>query len=150
MSISRVRTGVIGFVTFVWFASWGGSLLAQGPSASTAQESQHQRDANTPGGGMAMAREGSGTSWLPDDTAMYAVHGQNGRWQLMFHENAFVQFLHDSGNRGADQVGSINWAMGMAQRNVGRARVMFRGMFSAEPATIGGCGYPDLLASGEL
>ena len=33
--------------------------------------------------------------------------------------------------------------------NAGKGRVVFRGMFSAEPWTVGGCGYPDLLASGE-
>lgn len=97
-----------------------------------------------------MAREGSGTAWLPDMTPMYAIHGQRGTWQLMLHENAFLQYLNESGNRGNDQSGSINWIMGMAQRPVGDARVMFRGMFSAEAATIRGCGYPDLLASGEL
>jgi len=96
-----------------------------------------------------MAREGSGTSWLPDASPMYAIHWQRGPWQLMAHENAFLQFLHDSGDRGVDQFGSINWIMGMAQRNAGTGRVMLRGMFSAEPWTIGGCGYPDLLASGE-
>ena len=96
-----------------------------------------------------MAREGSGTAWLPDTTPMYAIHWQRGAWQFMAHENAFVQFLHESGDRGDDQFGSINWMMGMAQRNVGNGRVMFRGMFSAEPWTIRGCGYPDLLASGE-
>jgi YHS domain-containing protein len=69
---------------------------------------------------------------------------------LMFHENAFLQYLDDSGDRGANQLGSINWAMGMAQRSVGRGRLMFRGMLSAEPWTIRGCGYPDLLASGEV
>jgi hypothetical protein len=96
-----------------------------------------------------IAREGSGTSWLPDMTPMYAIHRQHGAWQLMAHENAFIQFLSESGNRGDDQFGSINWVMGMAQRDVGNGRVMFRGMFSAEPWTVGGCGYPDLLASGE-
>jgi YHS domain-containing protein len=98
---------------------------------------------------MQMAREGSGTAWLPDTTPMYAIHWQRGPWQFMAHENAFVQFLHESGNRGEDQFGSINWMMGMAQRNAGNGRVVFRGMFSAEPWTIRGCGYPDLLASGE-
>jgi hypothetical protein len=62
--------------------------------------------------------------------------------------NAFLQFLDESGDRGSDQAGSINWVMGMAQRT-GPGRVMLRGMLSAEPWTIGGCGYPDLLASGE-
>jgi YHS domain-containing protein len=98
---------------------------------------------------MQMARDGSGTAWLPDTTPMYAIHWQRGRWQLMAHGNAFVQFLSDSGDRGDDQFGSINWFMGMAERNVGRGRLQLRGMFSLEPATVPGCGYPDLLASGE-
>ena len=96
-----------------------------------------------------MAREASGTAWLPDATPMYAVHATSGAWQLMAHGNGFAQFLHDSGERGEDQFGSINWIMGMAHRDAGAGRVMLRGMFSAEPWTVGGCGYPDLLASGE-
>lgn len=96
------------------------------------------------------ARDGSGTSWLPDESPMYAVHAQRGAWMLMAHENAFLQFLRDTGRRGEDDVGSINWMMGMAQRNAGRGRVGLRAMFSLEPWTIRGCGYPDLLASGEL
>ena len=96
-----------------------------------------------------MSREGSGTSWLPDETPMYVIHKTSGPWMLMVHGNAFVQFLHESGTRGSHQFGSINWVMGAAQRPVGRGTLGLRAMFSAEPATIPGCGYPDLLASGE-
>jgi YHS domain-containing protein len=115
---------------------------------------QHQHPTGAPGAepdghDVPMAREGSGTAWLPDTTPMYAVHWQRGVWQFMTHENVFVQFLHESSDRSGEQFGSINWIMGMARRNAGRGRVVFRGMFSAEPWTIGGCGYPDLLASGE-
>jgi hypothetical protein len=39
--------------------------------------------------------------------------------------------------------------MGMAHRKAGAGQLMLRGMLSAEPWTIRGCGYPDLLASGE-
>jgi hypothetical protein len=39
--------------------------------------------------------------------------------------------------------------MGMASRPVGAGRVQLRGMVSFEPWTIPGCGYPDLLATGE-
>ena len=98
---------------------------------------------------MQMEREASGTAWLPDETPMYAIHAQRGPWLLMAHENAFVQFLHESGPRGNDQYGSINWVMGMAHRDAGPGRLLLRGMFSAEPWSIQGCGYPDLLASGE-
>ena len=101
------------------------------------------------GAGAPMSREGSGTSWLPDDSPMYAIHVQKGSWQVMFHENIFLQFLHESGDRGDDQLGSINWVMGAARRSLGRGTLGLRAMFSAEPWTIGGCGYPNLLASGE-
>jgi YHS domain-containing protein len=136
-------------------------VVSVGPSSGRAQTSepprsneQHQHGASPQEPAEAdqannMAREGSGTAWLPDMTPMYAIHGERGPWQLMLHENAFLQYLHESGERGDDQAGSINWIMGMARRPVGTGRVTFRGMFSAEPGTIRGCGYPDLLASGE-
>ena len=72
-----------------------------------------------------------------------------GSWELMGHGTRFAQFPSDRGDRGHDQFGSINWVMGMAHRNVGAGRLGLRGMFSFEPWTIRGCGYPDLLATGE-
>jgi YHS domain-containing protein len=104
-----------------------------------------QRDDQVP-----ESRDGSGTSWLPDETPMYAIHRQANEWMLMGHTNAFLQYLHDAGDRGEKQAGSINWLMGMAQRPAGAGRLMLRGMVSFEPWTIGGCGYPDLLATGEF
>ncbi len=99
--------------------------------------------------GMPASREGSGTSWLPDDTPMYAIHGQGGGWMLMAHGNAFIQYLHESSDRGDREPGSINWFMAMADRPAGGGHLQLRGMFSLEPWTVRGCGYPDLLASGE-
>src|SRR5262245_15404393 len=117
---------------------------------SSAHAQTEQPDAAAPAHDMsAMARDGSGTGWLPDASPMYMVHVQKGRWMLMGHENAFVQYLHDSGDRGKSQTGSINWFMGMAERAVGKGHLGLRGMVSVEPWTIRGCGYPDLLASGE-
>ena len=98
----------------------------------------------------ASSREGSGTSWLPDESPMYAVHGRAGAWTLMAHGNGFLQYLHESSDRGSDQAGSINWFMGMAHRTVGSGHLELRGMVSLEPWTIPGCGYPDLLATGEI
>ena len=95
-------------------------------------------------------REGSGTSWLPDETPMYAVHAEYGGWEVMGHGNVFLQFLKEGGDRGSEQFGSVNWAMGMARRAVGKGRLGLRAMISLEPWTINGCGYPDLLASGEI
>ena len=69
------------------------------------------------------SRHGSGTSWLPDDTPMFAVHSELGGWMVMTHGNAFLQYLNESGDRGRDQIGSINWFMASAERAVGGGRV---------------------------
>src|SRR5437870_124906 len=43
---------------------------------------QHMHMENDQGMAMPSAREGSGTSWLPDETPMYAIHGRAGDWSL--------------------------------------------------------------------
>jgi len=125
-------------------------LLLGGGAVVSAQEqgAEHQHDMSGMGG-IPMTRDGSGTSWLPDETPMYALHRQSNGWMLMLHANGFLQYLKETGDRGSDQFGSINWIMGMAQRKAAGGQLMLRGMVSAEPATIGGCGYPNLLATGE-
>jgi hypothetical protein len=97
-------------------------------------------------------RDASGTAWLPDVTPMYGFHGQLASWELMLHGNLFLQLLHEHApeHRGATQAGSINWVMPMARREIGAARVGLRAMMSLEPWTISGCGYPNLLATGEV
>jgi hypothetical protein len=124
------------------------STPAGGPEQQ--HDMQHMQMGDDQSMAMAPAREGSGTSWLPDETPIYAIHSQAGRWTLMTHGNAFLQYLHEGGDRGSDQGGGINWFMGMADRNIGAGHLGLRGMISLEPWTIRGCGYPDLLASGEL
>jgi hypothetical protein len=99
--------------------------------------------------GIPMTRMGSGTAWLPDASAMRAWHFTAGSWMLMVHGDAFLQYDHQGGPRGADQLGSINWGMVMAMRQLGGGTLHLHGMASAEPLTIGGRGYPLLLQSGE-
>ena len=99
---------------------------------------------------MPVRREASGTAPVDEPERQRAVHAQAGAWTLMMHGNAFVQYMHEGGDRGTDQAGSINWIMGMAYRSAAAGRLGLRGMVSVEPWTIRGCGYPDLLASGEL
>src|SRR5689334_9090688 len=99
--------------------------------------------------GIPMTRMGSGTSWLPDASAMRAWHFMAGGWMLMVHGDVFLQYDHQGGPRGDDQVGSINWAMLMVMRELGRGTLHLHGMLSAEPLTIGARGYPLLLQSGE-
>jgi hypothetical protein len=146
---------------FLATSAWSGA--AQAPTSPAAgQEHVHEQEpalqqsvapvhdhAQMEHGAMSHAREASGTAWLPDASPMYAVRRQRGAWELMAHGNVFAQFLSDSGDRGSDQLGSINWVMGMAHRGLRGGRLGFRGMVSLEPWMIGGCGYPDLLATGE-
>jgi hypothetical protein len=123
----------------------------EGQHQHPAPAGQHEH-AQHVSGNLFPARESSGTSWLPEATPMYALHGRAGNWELMWHGNAYLQFLHEEAevHRGSSQAGSINWLMGMARRPAGAGRFGMRAMVSLEPATLGGCGYPDLLATGEL
>ena len=115
---------------------------------TTAAQHEHTVSAST----LFPAREASGTAWLPDRTPMYGFHRQHGPWEVMLHGNTFVQYLNEGGeeHRRGHQAGSINWFMGMARRPLGRGQVGVRGMASLEPWTISGCGYPVLLATGEV
>jgi hypothetical protein len=118
------------------------------PEEGTPQVHEHAAAAGT----VFAARDASGTAWQPDETPMRGFHYQARGWELMFHGNGFLQVLHESApeHRGATQVGSINWAMIMAGRTVGAGRLGVRVMMSLEPATIRGCGYPNLLQTGEF
>lgn len=124
------------------------SALAQDPEPPPAPE--HEHAAHAPAALMA-PRDASGTAWLPDQSPMHAVHRQAGPWSLMLHGVAFVQYLNEggAGPRSVNQAGSINWVMLMARRAAGSGRLGLRAMASAEPWTIPGCGYPNLLATGE-
>ena len=99
--------------------------------------------------GIPMTRMGSGTAWLPDASAMRAWHFMAGSWMLMLHGDAFLQYDYQDGARGDDQLGSINWGMLMAMRQLSGGTLHLHGMVSAEPLTIGAAGYPLLLQSGE-
>lgn len=102
--------------------------------------------------GITMEREGSGTSWLPDETPMYARHIRAGQWELMLHGNAFVQYDkqgYGDNKRGDSQFGSVNWGMLMADRELGGGFLQLRSMVSLEAFTVTGAGYPLLLQSGE-
>jgi hypothetical protein len=133
------------------------SILIAG-AAVAAQEHQHppapaQDHAAHAAGPPSLfsARDASGTAWLPDDTPMFGLHGTPAGWEVMVHGIAFAQFLYESGeeHRQSHQAGSINWLMAMARRPAGAGVFGLRTMISLEPWTIPGCGYPDLLATGE-
>jgi hypothetical protein len=69
--------------------------------------------------GLGHARMGSGTSWLPDSSAMRAVHRMWGDWTAMLHGVAFVQYVDQGSIRGDRQLGLTDWEMLMAMHPLG-------------------------------
>lgn len=99
--------------------------------------------------GISMERMGSGTTWIPDAVMLPSRHFMAGKWMVMVHGFAFAQYDEQGGPRGASQFGSLNWGMIMADREVGGGRLQLRFMPSLDPVTVGKCGYPLVLQSGE-
>lgn len=101
-----------------------------------------------------MNRNGSGTTWHPDNSPMYMTMFHKKEWMFMLHYGVFanytIQNINNPSKRGGNMFYSNNWVMLMANRAVGKKGLfMIRGMFSADPLTVGGGGYPLLLQTGE-
>ncbi|MFT4095247.1 MAG: hypothetical protein QM640_16575 [Niabella sp.] len=101
-----------------------------------------------------MTRNGSGTSWLPDNAPMYAYMFHSKKWMYMIHGDIFVRYnkqdLFDKGTRGGNKFDAPNMVMFMGQRSVGKKGLFhFNAMFSLDPLTIGAGGYPLLFQTGE-
>ncbi|UFH52910.1 hypothetical protein [Spirosoma sp. KNUC1025] len=135
------------------------------PSGSSMQEPNYGLTMDTTMGmthslsrNLSMNRNGSGTSWHPDNTPMYAYmkHPSEGsRWSYMLHYAVYLRYtsqnVNNTDKRGnAQQFGAPNWVMGMAQRKVGgRGLFQVRAMLSLDPLTVGNGGYPLLFQTGE-
>lgn len=101
-----------------------------------------------------MTRNGSGTSWLPDASPMYAYMVHSKKWMYMFHGDIFVRYNHqdisNKGSRGGEKWDAPNMLMAMGQRPIGQNGLFhFSAMFSLDAAIAGGSGYPLLFQSGE-
>ena len=99
--------------------------------------------------GISMDRLGSGTTWIPDAVTLPSRHFGAGAWNLMLHGFGFGQYIAQGGPRGDEQLGSLNWAMLMASRNLAGGRFQARTMLSLDPGTVTARGYPLLLQTGE-
>jgi len=125
-------------------------MPAQHQHADTTMSMSHAYSLDAP-----MSRNASGTAWLPDSTPMFGYMHHAGRWMLMGHGNVFLRYTavnaNNDGLRGSEtKLDAPNWFMGMAQRRVGANGLLaFTGMFSLDPLTIGGAGYPLLFQTGE-
>jgi hypothetical protein len=92
----------------------------------------------------------SGTDAGPNSTPSEMVMFERAGWMLMFHGEAFLNELQQTGPRGADKFFSTNWFMPMAQRKIGASGTLtLRTMLSLEPATVSSERYPELFQQGE-
>jgi len=91
----------------------------------------------------------AGTSAQPYSINSSMIMLVRGQWMFMFHGEAFLSTLQQSGPRGYDKVFSTNWFMPMAQRQIGRGQLTLRTMISLEPATVTQRFYPLLFQQGE-
>jgi hypothetical protein len=101
-----------------------------------------------------MTRNGSGTSWQPDNSPMYGHMYHSKNWMYMLHGNLFLRYnkqdLFDRGDRGDSKFDAPNMWMFMGQRNVGgKGLFHFNTMLSLDPLTVGEEGYPLLFQTGE-
>jgi hypothetical protein len=101
-----------------------------------------------------MGRDGSGTSWLPDASPMYAYMIHHKRWMYMFHGNIFIRYdrqdIGKAGSRGGEKWDAPNMIMGMAQTQIGDKGILhINTMFSLDAPIAGGSGYPLLFQTGE-
>jgi hypothetical protein len=99
--------------------------------------------------GVSMERMGSGTTWIPDAITLPSRKRMLGDWMVMTHGFVFAQYDKQSGERGDDQWGSLNWAMLMATRDFAGGQFQARTMLSLDPFTVTNRGYPLLLQTGE-
>jgi hypothetical protein len=91
----------------------------------------------------------SGTDAEPNSTPNEMLMAVKGRWMFMFHGEAFLNEIQQSGPRGEDKLFSTNWFMPMAQRKFAQGTLTLRTMFSLEPATVSERRYPELFQQGE-
>ena len=92
----------------------------------------------------------SGTDAEPASTPAAMLMHKEGNWMLMFHGEAFINEIQQTGPRGADKFFSTNWFMPMAQRKTAKGTLTFRTMLSLEPATVSQRRYPELFQQGEI
>ncbi len=97
-----------------------------------------------------MARESSGTAWVPDSTPIYGKMFMFGDDMLMLHGAVFPRYTNTSTRRGDDRIDAPNWFMAMFSHSLGEnSQLGLRTMMSLDLLTEQGRGYPLLFQSGE-
>jgi hypothetical protein len=101
-------------------------------------------------GDWSMAREGSGTSWLPDSSPMFMKPlGDFGGFDTSLMGMASGNYTDAGGPRGDSQFFSNSMIMLMGRKQAGQGIFGVQVMASADPIFNGKRGYPDLFQTGE-
>ena len=140
------------------------SFLSLALAAHSDPKADHQRGADPAMPGMSMpgmsssvdlndpmSQEASGTAWLPASSPMYGkmVMGKDGD-MLMLHGAVMPRYVNVGSERGDRRFDAPNWFMGMYSHPLdAKSQLGLRGMFSLDPVTEGGYGYPLLFQTGE-
>jgi hypothetical protein len=101
-----------------------------------------------------MNRDGSGTSWQPDDSPMRMYMKTIHRTTLAIHGAIFIRYtaqgIAGNNQRGGKTFDAPNWMMFMLQQKINDKNLFsFLSMFSLDRLTEGGSGYPLLFQTGE-
>jgi hypothetical protein len=133
------------------YDSWhAGNGRLQGVTAEELKIEPMEMIAMTPFAGLPVFQEASGTAWQPAASLMYAEMRDSGRFGLMAHYNANLNYTRQEGPRGDYQFNALSSVAGTARRAVGsRGQLLFRGMLSLDPLLATPAGYPSLLQTGE-
>lgn len=94
-------------------------------------------------------QDGSGTGWQPASLPSYEWMWMRGGWEFMAHGVIFVDYNQQGGPRGEGKAESVNWGMLMEEHKLGKGKILFRQMFSAESLTSPHPGFPELFQTGE-
>lgn len=102
-----------------------------------------------------MTMDGSGTSWLPEQSPMNAMMWNKKTTQIMLHGAFFVRgdfqnINHPAGRGHEYRLDAPNWLMAVIDQKAGKKGLLnFNLMMSLDRLTEGGSGYPLLFQTGE-
>ena len=101
-----------------------------------------------------MNRDGSGTSWQPDDSPMFMHMIMNEKTSFMMNGSLFLRYtsqdISNKSDRGGSQFDAPNMFMFMLSHKLNDKNLLsVQAMISFEPFTVGGAGYPLLFQTGE-
>lgn len=122
----------------------GASVAVLTTSAPAAQDphSDHRPEPSA-------AHELQAPEGVPASSPAYGHALERGPWRVAFHYNAFAGVTRQGSRQDTTEALTVNWFMGMGQRDLDRGRISLRGMLSLEPLLLKREGYPLLLQTGE-